>query len=66
MFFLEDLKVLRTTKLRQKLQDLISKSFPGCMLKLYASTPDDARAMRSAVVELVMAYTCALGKEGYF
>lgn len=70
IFFLEDLKALSTTKLRQKLKELedlsISDSFPECVREIYASTPGSDRAMRSAVVEVAKAHVRELGKKEIF
>ncbi|KAF1952619.1 hypothetical protein CC80DRAFT_422155, partial [Byssothecium circinans] len=67
MFFLENLKVLATAKLRQKLQELwTSDSFPECIREVYATTPESDRAMRSAVVEVAKNHVRELGKKAVF
>jgi hypothetical protein len=67
MFFLEDLKALATVKLQQKLQDLwTSDSFPECIREVYATTPENDCAMRSAVVEVATKHVSELGRKIVF
>ncbi|KAF2187414.1 hypothetical protein K469DRAFT_489988, partial [Zopfia rhizophila CBS 207.26] len=67
MFFLDDLKALSTAKLQLKLQDLwTSDLFPECIREIYASTPDNDRAMRAAVVEVASVHVHELGMKAIF
>jgi len=67
MFFLEGVKALSTTKIRQKLKNLWAcDSFPDCVREVYASTPDGDRAMRSAVVEVASMHARELSKKAMF
>jgi hypothetical protein len=67
MFFLEDLKALSTTKLRQKLQDLWdTELFPECVRNVYASTAKRDCMMRFAIVEIAAAHARALDKKEIF
>jgi len=67
MFFLEDVKTLSTTKIQKKLQTLWEcDSFPDCIREIYASTRDNDRAMRSAVVEVARVHARELGKKVMF
>jgi hypothetical protein len=67
MFFLEDLKALSTTKLRQKLQDLWdTELFPECVRDVYAATAKRDCMMRSAIVEIAAAHARGLGEKEVF
>lgn len=67
MFLLEDLKALATVKLQQNLQDLgTSESFPECIREVYATTPENDCAMRSAVIEVATEHVGELGRKTLF
>lgn len=59
--------MVATAKLQQKLQDLwISDSFPECIREIYATTPENDCAMRSAVVEVAKVHVRELGSKDVF
>lgn len=65
MYLLEDLKLLSEAKFRQKLKNVeIGDEFVECVREVYATTSENDKTMRSAVVEAAVSRRSAMTASG--